>query len=159
MELPKKHCTLLFLRRGDEVLLAMKKRGFGAGRYNGVGGKVEADETTEAALIRETQEEINVRPIHFWKVAEHDFIQNDESPWRMYVHAYLCDEWEGDPVETEEMTPEWFTVDSIPYDSMWQDDKLWLPAVLEGKHLYGHFTFDKNDNMLSHTLQETQFES
>jgi mutator protein MutT len=158
-EIAKKHCTLLFLRRDNKILLAMKNRGFGAGRYNGVGGKVDSNETVEQALVRECQEEIGVTPTHFWKVAEHDFLQHDENPWRMYVHAYLCDQWEGEPTESEEMTPEWFDVDDIPYDSMWQDDVLWLPAVLEGKHLVGQFTFDRNDAMLSHNIQETVFES
>jgi len=57
--------TLLFLIKDDQILLAMKKRGFGAGRFNGVGGKVEPGETIEQALIRESQEEINVTPIEF----------------------------------------------------------------------------------------------
>jgi 8-oxo-dGTP pyrophosphatase MutT (NUDIX family) len=37
----------------------MKKRGFGEGRWNGVGGKVEPGESIEAALIREAKEEVN----------------------------------------------------------------------------------------------------
>ena len=35
-----KHLTLVFLRDGSKVLLGMKKRGFGAGKWNGFGGKV-----------------------------------------------------------------------------------------------------------------------
>lgn len=58
--------TLLFLIKDDHVLLAMKKRGFGAGNWNGVGGKIEAGESIEQALVRECQEEIGVTPIS-WK--------------------------------------------------------------------------------------------
>ena len=117
--------TLLFLRRDNEILLAMKKRGFGAGLYNGVGGKLEAGETIEQALLRETREEIFVVPMNYRQVAELDFIQDAEtdSPWHMYVYAYLCDEWQGEPTESEEMAPEWFSLDEIPYDKMWQDDE------------------------------------
>lgn len=150
-----KVCTLLFLREGDRVLLAMKKRGFGAHRYNGVGGKVEPNETIEKALIRECQEEIGVTPITFVKVAEHDFIQQEsDTPWRMYVHAYVCTKWEGEPQETEEMAPTWFTVDTVPYDTMWQDDILWLPKVLDGKKVFGTYTFDEQDTMLTHDVKE-----
>ena len=103
----EKNCTLLFLLKDDQILLAMKKRGFGADRYNGIGGKIDPGETVEQALIRECQEEIEVTPTKFHKVAEHDFTQTEnDSPWRMYVHAYLCTEWEGEPKETEEMAPE-----------------------------------------------------
>ncbi|MEJ0073651.1 MAG: NUDIX domain-containing protein [Candidatus Saccharibacteria bacterium] len=67
-----KETTLLLLRRNDEVLLAMKKRGFGAGRWNGVGGKLDPGETVEQALVRECQEEIGVTPTEYHRVAEHD---------------------------------------------------------------------------------------
>ena len=150
-------CTLLFLRRGDEILLAMKKRGFGANRYNGMGGKIDPGETIEQALVRECQEEIEVTPKNYWKVAEHDFIQDQsENPWRMYVHAYMCDDWEGEPRETEEMAPEWFALKNIPYDAMWQGDEFWIPQVLAGSKIFGKFTFDENDNLLTHVIRITE---
>lgn len=151
----EKNCTLLFLVKDDQILLAMKKRGFGSDRYNGIGGKIEPGETVEQALVRECQEEINVTPTKFHKVAEHDFTQTEnDDPWRMYVHAYIATEWKGEPEETEEMAPEWFNISDIPYDRMWQDDVYWLPMVLEGKKILGKFSFDEADNMLTHDIAE-----
>lgn len=162
----EKICTLIFLKKENQLLLAMKKRGFGSHMYNGVGGKIEAGETIEQALLRETREEIGVIPMHYWKVAEHDFVQDEgDDPWRMYVHVYLCDEWEGEPVETEEMAPEWFNIEDIPYEKMWQDDTYWLPQVLAGNKVYGEFTFDPANQLLTHnveiveTLPHEQFEA
>ena len=142
-----KKCTLLFLRRGDEILLAMKKRGFGKDRWNGVGGKIEPDETEEQALIRECQEEIEVTPTKFEKIAVLDFTFPDGTTEIQSLIAYVATEWRGEPKETEEMAPQWFKLDQIPYDDMWQDDIVWLPQVLKDKKLRGNFMFDTDDNM------------
>lgn len=147
-------CTLLFLRRGDEILLAMKKRGLGQGRYNGAGGKIEANETVEQATVRECQEEICVTPTKFHKVADLDFLMdNDTEPWRIECHVFVATEWEGEPTETEEMAPKWFKLDDIPYDHMWDDDIFWLPQVLEGAYIKANFTFDAHEKMQHHQVQ------
>lgn len=149
----EKRCTLLFLRKDDQLLLAMKKRGFGEGRFNGVGGKIEDNETLEEAIVRECQEEIEVTPLHFTPVAEHIFYGDSDS-FHMHVFVYICDEWQGEPHETEEMAPAWYKIPEIPYDQMWSDDVLWLPKVLDGKKVYGEFYFDEDDAVVSYTLDE-----
>lgn len=145
--------TLLFLVKDGQILLAMKKRGFGAGLWNGAGGKIEQGESIEQALVRECQEEINVTPNTWKKVAELDFVQDAQTdPWHMYVHAYISYEWEGEPAESEEMKPLWFNFAEIPYDDMWGDDRYWLQRVLDGEVLTGEFTFDENDKLIGHSL-------
>ncbi len=150
--------TLVLLRREGELLLAMKKRGFGAGKWNGPGGKIEQGERLEQALVREAQEEVGITPQHYWRVAELDFVQDADTdePWHMYIYAYLCDEWEGEPTESEEMAPRWFALDDLPYDDMWDDDRYWLPRVLAGETLVGRFVFDANDQMTDHTIQAVE---
>ncbi len=144
----QKICTLLFLRRGDEILLAMKKRGFGAGHWNGAGGKIEPGETIEQALIRECEEEIGVTPTEFDQVARHHFIFQGDTP-DIVVHAFIAEKWQGEPKETEEMAPQWFKLHEIPYAQMWDDDKYWLPAVLAGDRLVTHFQFAADDKTVS----------
>lgn len=147
--------TLLLLKKENKLLLAMKKRGFGKGKYNGVGGKIEPGETPEMAMIRETQEEIFVTPTEYSKVGEIEFIEfykgNKEN---IVFHLYLATKWEGEPKESEEMKPEWFKLNNIPYDKMFQDDKYWLPLVLEGKKVKGFFEFDEEWNLLSYHIDE-----
>ena len=148
-----KTLSLLFLRKDDQILLAMKKRGFGEGRWNGVGGKVEADETIEQAMIRETQEEIGITPTIYEKVAD---IRFDEyfkgEPTLMHVHVFTATEWTGQPQESEEMAPKWFSANDIPYDDMWPDDPYWLPEVIEGKKISADFKLDEKDAIISHTI-------
>ena len=153
--------SLLFLIKKDEILLAMKKRGFGAGRWNGVGGKPDPEEEIEDTATRECEEEINVTPIALKKVAKIDFLFPEDKAakgFNQQVHVFLCNEWEGDPEETEEMKPEWFKLDKVPYDEMWADDKFWLPLVIEGKTLKAEFTFDDNDQVTKQNIVESPIE-
>lgn len=152
--MPHKVCTLLFLKRNDEILLATKKRGFGKGYWNGAGGKIDPGETVEQALVRESQEEINVTPTVYEKVAEHDFRMDTDTdqPWHMYVHAYVASEWQGEPTESEEMAPKWFKISDIPYENMWADDPLWLPQVLAGQKIAGTYQFTSKNVVTSHQV-------
>jgi len=142
-----KHTTLLFLLEDTRILLAMKKRGFGVGRWNGVGGKIEPGETIEQAAARECFEEIGVKPGTLEKVAHLTFAFPDGST-DILTHVYLTREWDGEPIETDEMAPQWFALDDIPYTKMWQDDRYWLPHVLDGKKLTARFAFDADEQML-----------
>lgn len=151
----QKELTLLFLQKDDQVLLAMKKRGFGVGKWNGVGGKIEKGETTIQALIRECHEEICVTPLEYTKVAELTFNEIHESERKiMHVQVFICTAWKGDPVETEEMAPRWFNVREIPYNQTWSDDPFWLPKVLEGKRIKAEFTMDDENQVIDHKVRE-----
>ena len=143
-------CTLVFLRKDQQILIAMKKRGFGEGLLNGVGGKVDKGESIEDAMIRECQEEISVTPTSYQKVAV-QFFTNDQlsEPWQQEVHTFFCDKWEGEPTESEEMAPKWYNQTEIPYANMWQDDQMWLPLVLQGKLLKASVSFDKGNTIIS----------
>ncbi len=149
-----KHTTLLFLLKDNDILLAMKKRGFGVGRWNGVGGKIEPGETIEQAAARECFEEIGINPGALEKVAYLTFTFPDGTT-DVLTHVFTTREWKGAPTESEEMAPQWFARDTIPYDTMWQDDKLWLPHVLDGKKVVATFAFDEDEQILS---EDTQLE-
>jgi len=152
----KQPVTILFLRREGEILLAMKKRGFGVGKWNGVGGKVEPGETPLQAAIRECEEEIGVTPQHVHKLCELDFYLTNDPDFNNYAHVYEATTWQGEPHETDEMAPQWFALTAIPYDKMWGDDRLWLPKVLAGERFRGTITVDGDENIVAHDLIPTQ---
>ena len=149
-----KQATLCFLIKNNQILLAMKKRGFGQNRWNGAGGKPNPDEKILDAAIRETQEEIGVIPKLSKYSAILDFYFQNKPEWNQQVLVFLTNEWVGEPTESEEMKPQWFDLNKIPYDSMWPDDIFWLPQVLSGKKIHAEFTFGENDTILDSIIND-----
>jgi 8-oxo-dGTP diphosphatase len=146
-------CFLIKEKDGQvaEICLAMKKRGFGKGRWNGVGGKVgdnNAEETIAEAAIRETQEEAGVEAKNLFKVGELEFFFPHSKDWDQRVHVYFAKEWVGEPRESEEMRPQWFSVENLPFESMWPDDIYWLPKVLNGDLVKARFVLGEGDVVL-----------
>jgi len=146
---------LCIVHRGAQVLLGMKKRGFGAGRWNGFGGKLQEGESVEDAAKREVEEEANIIVTDFEKVGVLDF-EFQGNPEILEVHVFRASEFSGNPREGEEMRPEWYAISDIPYTDMWPDDIHWLPLVLDGKKVRGKFLFGAGDTIISHELQEVE---
>lgn len=152
--------TLCFLVRDNQILLAMKKRGFGKGRWNGYGGKPITGEDLEDTAVREMREEsgVVIDKNTLEKVTEIDFFFSKKPEWDQRVHTYFVREWKGEPLETEEMKPQWFNVNEIPYDSMWPEDKLWIPSILRREKLRGRIVFrDLEGNAETVELAKAEF--
>lgn len=137
--------TVLFPIRDNQVLLGMKKRGFGAGWWNGFGGKLDPGETFDQSVIRETKEECGLDIQSMTVVARLLFYFDGQL--EIACQAYLSHDFKGEPKETEEMRPQWFKLESIPYDTMWPGDDQWIPQVIDAQkgdilHMAIHFNGD-----------------
>lgn len=143
---PRERANLCFIVKDGRVLLIRKKRGLGAGKINGPGGKIEPGETALGSAIRETQEEIGVTPLEIQERGTLSFQFVDG--YSLHCVVFFAHAYEGEPIETVEATPIWFETDAIPYDEMWADDRYWLPRALKGERFTGRFEFD-GDTMLS----------
>jgi 8-oxo-dGTP diphosphatase len=146
---PVDEATLLFVVRDGRVLLMRKKRGLGAGKINGPGGKLEPGETPMEAALREVEEELRVVPTGVRPGGELSFQFADG--YGIHVHVFRAAGCRGEARETAEAVPLWTPVEEIPYDQMWADDRLWLPLLLRGEPFNGRFLFD-GDAMLGHRL-------
>ncbi|MFA4871886.1 MAG: 8-oxo-dGTP diphosphatase [Patescibacteria group bacterium] len=148
----QKILTLCLIRNGDQVLLGMKKRGFGAGRWNGFGGKLQEGESIEEATKREVLEEcgLTVKAMELVGVFDFEFALKPE--WNQTVHLFRGDEFEGELAESEEMKPQWFHKNEIPLDSMWPDDRHWFPHFLADQKFKGRFLFGEGDAVLEYNL-------
>lgn len=132
----------------------MKKRGFGMGRFNGFGGKPEEGESMTTCAIRELHEESGLVTSKVDQVGFMVFSFQDK-PLMIKIFVYIAQDYEGTPVETEEMRPQWFPVSQIPYDQMWPDDRHWMPMLLEGKSFFGRVDMVDDDEIDECTFRET----
>jgi len=137
---PREEGTLCFVIQDGQILLIEKKRGLGAGKVNGPGGRIEKGETAEQAAIRETQEEVGITPTGVQWAGELRFQFRDG--YSLYCTVYRASGWEGELMETAEAKPFWVRKDQIPYDRMWADDEQWMPRLLSGEKFRGWFEFD-----------------
>ncbi|MES2996424.1 MAG: 8-oxo-dGTP diphosphatase [Verrucomicrobiota bacterium] len=137
--LPGIHATLMFVVRDDEILLILKKRGLGAGKVNGPGGKIDPGESPLECVIRECREELHITPVNPRKTGELRFLMSDCPD--IHCHVFRADDIDGTATETDEAVPLWTKTDAIPYPQMWEDDRHWLPLLLAGRQFMGRFIF------------------
>jgi 8-oxo-dGTP diphosphatase len=155
-----KRATLCFLIRQDEagsVLLGLKKRGFGRGKWNGFGGKIEAGEDARTAVVREVAEEAGlvVDPRDLAPAGHITFYFPAEPRFDHHVTVFVASRWSGEPRESEEMAPRWFPVDGLPLANMWQDDAHWLPLVLAGGAVEAEFTFAEDNETVARSSMQS----
>ncbi len=146
---PTERATLCFVIRGGEILLILKKRGLGAGKINGPGGRIEPGESALEAAIRETQEELGVTPVGVEERGELHFQFADG--YALHCTVFVASDCIGEPIETDEAVPRWTPIPSIPFAEMWADDIHWLPGVIKGGKFRGFFHFD-GEQMLTNDV-------
>ena len=146
---PEETATLMFVIKDGQVLLIHKKRGLGAGKINGPGGRLEINETPKECAIRETIEELCITPLHV-KAAGQLFFHAEDMP-RIHAYVFTATDYTGTPTETDEAIPIWYEKQDVPYDAMWEDDRYWLPQVLDNKVVEGWFTFIE-ETVLDHKV-------
>lgn len=142
--------TLLYIIKDGKILLAEKKRGFGAGKLNGVGGKIEPGESEVQGMLRECREEIGVTPINLEQraVLHFDLFYKGEKE-KEDTYVFVASDYIGELVESEEMKPSWYDINKLPFERMFSDDELWLNSLIEGKKFEANVVMDENFNTTS----------
>jgi len=139
-------CLCLVRRQnaaGPEVLLGLKKTGFGAGKWVALGGHIEPGEKPEAAAAREVQEEseLIVLTDSLAHMASIEFRFPSRPSWDQTAEVFTTWAFQGEAAESDEVAPAWYREDALPLDRMWDDARYWLPLVLAGQHVDVLITF------------------
>ena len=140
-------CYLLRERAGrTEVLLGRKKHGLGVGNFVGLGGKLEPGESAVDAAVREVLEESGVvvaaSDLEPRGLLSYSFPHREA--WSQESSVFVCRAWQGEPRGSDELDPEWFDLERVPYDEMWDDARRWLPSVLTGASVRRSFVFGED---------------
>ena len=146
---PNMRANLVFIVRDGRVLLIHKKTGLGAGKINGPGGKLESGESAMEAAVREVEEELCITPHELEEMGVLRFAFVDGL--HLHCTVFRSGGFKGEPTETREAKPEWFDLDAIPYERMWEDDIHWLPGMLNGRRFDAWFEFE-DEQMLSQRI-------
>ncbi len=139
-------CLCLIRRHGadgPEVLLGLKKSGFGAGKWVGLGGHIEEGEKPEAAAVREVWEEsgLLVPADSLQHMACIEFRFPVRPSWDQTADVFVTSVYQGEAAESDEVAPRWFGEHELPLSLMWDDAKYWLPLVLGGERADVVITF------------------
>lgn len=159
MTVPTLRTCLTLPVRDDQVLLGHKLRGFGAGKIVGIGGKVEPGESLVQAAVRELHEEagLTVDPVDADLAAYLDFRFPHRPEWDMTSHVFVVRRWAGQVRGCDEIRPEWFPLDALPFDQMWDEGRVWLPHVLRGERVQSQVTYGAdNERVAALTLRVVQ---
>jgi 8-oxo-dGTP diphosphatase len=124
-----KLATLCYVRRGGETLMlhrVKKANDIHEGKWNGLGGKLEAGETPEACVIREVWEEsgLRLRAPRLKGLLTFPRFANGED-W--YAFVFVADDFEGELIDSPEGNLRWIPTAAIPDLNLWEGDRIFLP--------------------------------
>ncbi|MDO4754291.1 MAG: 8-oxo-dGTP diphosphatase [Bacillota bacterium] len=146
--------TLCYMYRDDCVLMLYrnkKKNDVNAGKWIGVGGKVEEGETPDRAVLREIREETGYDAHHcdFRGIIVFNYNDNPSE----YMHLYTTDDFSGEMKECDEGTLKWIKREDVMQLSLWEGDRIFL-ELLEKNAGFFHLTlYYHNDTLLGHELR------
>ena len=122
--------TMIYLKRDDSYLLLFrnkKENDINEGKWIGVGGHREPDETIDECAIREVKEETGLDVHSLSCCGEVLFV--DENI-KMMMYLYEITDFSGTLIECNEGDLKWIPIKDIYNYPMWEGDKLFLPKVI-----------------------------
>lgn len=123
-----KLATLCYIRDGENTLMLhrnKKQNDMHEGKWNGLGGKVEAGETPEACAVREVMEESGLKvsdPILKGFITFPQF--DGENDW--YVFVYRFDQFSGEMIESPEGHLQWISPPEMKKIPLWDGDRIFM---------------------------------
>ena len=129
-----KQTTLCYIDNGDSYLMlhrVKKANDASHGKWIGVGGKCEADESPDECMLREVKEETGLE-ITRWQYRGIVTFISDTWP-NEYMHLFTATEWRGEPDMSidDEGTLAWVPKTDLMTLNLWEGDRIFLRLLLD----------------------------
>jgi 8-oxo-dGTP diphosphatase len=139
-----KLATLCYVKDSNKTLMlqrAKKPNDVHEGKWNGLGGKLETDESPRECAIREVYEEsgLHVEELELKGVLTFPSFANEEA-W--YVFVYVITKWNGVLQESSEGSLHWIRNEDLLHLPLWEGDKYFLPYLNTPGVFTGKFTYE-----------------
>lgn len=125
-----KKTTLCYLEHDGQYLMLYRNKkhnDVNQGKWVGVGGKFEDNETPEQCMLREVYEETGLK-VTQWSYRGIVYFVSDTWPDEE-MHLFVCTQWEGQQKECDEGELRWISKDRLLDVSMWEGDKIFLKMI------------------------------
>lgn len=144
--IPIKMTVLCYIQTKDKTLMlhrTKKENDIHAGKWNGVGGKIEYNESPEDAIKRESLEEtgLNIEPT-LKGIVTYPQTNNDEY---CMVFVFVAKKFTGKLIECNEGDLEWIKTKEITKLNLWKGDRLFLPLLKKKGFFSAKITYNKEE--------------
>ena len=141
--------TMIYLKKDDSYLLLFrnkKKNDINEGKWIGVGGHREPNETIDECAIREVKEETGL-DVHSLECAGEVLFVDENLKMMMYL--YEITDFSGTLIECNEGDLKWIPIKDIYNYPMWEGDKLFLPKVINHEPYFKMVLTYSRDKLIS----------
>ncbi len=128
--------TVCFLKDNDEILLAETVYSSRIRKFTGIGGEVTSEKRLELETVQYLYDDLRITVythdlekvgvLHRVSENEKNEIIADET-----LFIFLCEKWQGEIKATPGRKPQWFTLDTIPYNETLEYEEKWLPLIMD----------------------------
>lgn len=129
--------TLCYIEKDNKYLMlhrTKKKNDLNEGKWIGVGGKFEKDETPEECLLREVKEETGLT---LTKYKLRGVITFQSNEWETeYMYLFTASEFIGRLTNCKEGDLEWVDKHEILHLNIWEGDKIFLKKMIEEDNFF-----------------------
>lgn len=142
--------TQCYIEKDNKYLMlhrVKKKQDLNEGKWMGVGGKFEQNESPEECMMREVKEETGLNVLSYQYRGIVTFVSNlvDEAE---YLHLFTIDEFDGEIIECNEGELAWIDKEEIYKLPMWEGDKYFLNLLLERETFFSMKLVYENDDLI-----------